>query len=302
MALRPPYALPEDVFRLYDAQNILDSLTAAEVDLVRDAIDDTGSDFEVDTKHAFRLTRVGRSGTPSTYEYRRIEGDHRKPPLDVLLNRGQILPFDSTENDVLEYRSGRDDWTDITDDAGDEYTLYFDEGKVRLHRRLIQLIHWRARDDRYLRLSYRYGALGGRQDQGGQTTLDGSIDSQESTTSVSVTDAGRLPASGTLLVYGDNAEYVDLESVNLSTNTLTVSRGERSTDAASHSDGDTVHYCPEGFRMAVAAHAAVESQLYEMFTDRLVDTGQGIGASDRVEHWDDRYEKYKRKYSRVRKL
>lgn len=298
MALRPPYALPSDVLRLFDAQD--SSLTSTQTDLIRDAIDDVSSDFEVDTGHAFRLTRVGRSGTPSTYEFQGIEGSHRRPPVDVLLDHRQVHPFDSTEDDVLEFRDGRDSWQDITDDAGDEFTLYFESGKIRVYRWLINHIFWDARDDRYLRASYRYGALGGSQKEGGQTTLDGSI--TDSDTSITVADAGRLPQSGTLLIYGDNAEYVDLEAVDLSTNTLTVSRGERSTDAASHDDGDTVHYAPEGFRKAVAAEAAVENQLYELWADRNNDTGEGVSSSDRIDYWREKYRKYKRKYSGVRKL
>lgn len=299
MGKRPPYCLPEDVLRVYDQQDSIGRYLSGDLDLIRDAIDDASSEFEADTGHAFRLTRVGRSGTVANYEYQDIEGSHRTPPVDVLLNHRYIRPFDSNSDDVLEYRDGRDSWTAITDQAGDEFTLYYDSGKIRVYRWLVSHIYWDARDDRYLRASYRYGAPGGRQDQGGQTTLDGSLDS--SATSVSVTDAGLLPQSGTLLIYGDNVEYVDLESVNLSTDTLTVSRGERSMDAASHSDGDTIHYCPEGFRMAIAGVAAAEVQDTESFTDRPGER-EGRDASQRIQFLLDRYDKYARKYSGVRKL
>lgn len=300
MAKRPPYALPEDVLRLFDAQESLSMLDAAEIDLIRDAIDDIGSNFEIETGHAFRRTRVGSPNSPETYEYADIEGSHRSPPLRILLDHRYVLPFDSTEGDAVEYRSGRDEWTDITDEAGDEYTLYYEAGKLKVWRWLLQRIVWDVPDDRYLRLSYRYGALGGRQDQGGQTTLDGAID--DATTSISVANAGQLPDSGTLLIYGDAVEYVDVESVNYDTDTLTVSRAERGTSAAAHDDGDTVHYCPEGVRMAMAGKAAEEAQLYELFTDHLTDTGNGIGATNRVDAWAEKYDRLLAKHSGVRKL
>lgn len=297
---RPPYALPEDVLRLFDAQESLDQLTTAEIDLIRDAVDDVSSHFEIETGHAFRLTRVGTPNTPSNWEYQDIQGRHNRPPVRILLDHRYVLPFDSAEDDAVEYRSGRDEWTDITDETGDEYTQFYEEGKLKVWRWLINRIVWDVPDDRYLRLSYRYGALGGRQDQGGQTTLDGDID--DSTTSVSVANAGRLFDGGTVKIYGDDVEYVDIESVDYSTDTLTVSRGERSTSAATHSDGDVVHYVPPGVIMAMAGKAAEEGQLYEMFTDRLVDTGDGVGASDRIEKWSNRYDRLLAKYSGVKKL
>lgn len=300
MAKRPPYCLPEDVLRLFDAQESLDRLSAADKDLIRDAIDDVGSDFEIKTKHAFRLTRVGSPGASETYEYADIEGSHHSPPLRVLLDHRYILPFDSTEGDALEYRSGRDEWTAITDDAGDEFTLEYEAGALKVYRWLINRIVWDVPDDRYLRASYRYGALGGRHDQGGQTTLDGAI--TDADTSISVANAGRLVEGETVLIYGDNVEYVDVESINHDTNTLTVSRGERSTDAVAHADGDTIHYCPLGVRKAMAGKAAEEGQLYELFTDRLVDTGDGVGGKDRIEKWADAYDRMLAKYSGVRKL
>lgn len=300
MTKRPPYCLPEDVLRLFDAQESLDRLDAADIDLIRDAIDDVGSDFELKTKHAFRLTRVGSPGAPETYEYADIEGHHHRPPLRVLLDHRYILPFDSAEGDALEYRSGRDEWTAITDDAGDEFTLKYEAGALKVYRWLIQRIAWDVPDDRYIRASYRYGALGGRHDQGGQTTLDGDIDDVK--TSISVANAGRLVDGGTIKIYGDNVEYVDIESINYDTDTLTVSRGERSTDAASHSDGDVVHYVPPGVIMAMAGKAAEEGQLYEMFTDRLTSTGDGASAKDRIEKWAGAYDRLCAKYSGVRKL
>lgn len=298
MSKRPPYVLPSDVLRLFDAQTA--SLSTAETDLVRDAIDDVSGEFEQDTGHAFRLTPVGHADAPSTLDFAGVEGSHRTPPIDVFLGHRFVRPFDSAEGDLLEYRSGRDSWEDITDGAGDDFTLYYESGKIRVYRWLIQQLHWEAKDDRYLRASYRYGAPGGRADQGGQTTLDGALNNSDTT--VNVADASRLFAGRGVLIYGDNVEYVDVESIDTANDTITVSRGERSTSAASHSDGDTISYVPPGARRAFAGAAAVELQEYELFTDYLVDTGDGIGASDRVEAWNARWERLKARYSGVRKL
>lgn len=297
---RPPYCTPKDVLRVYDALEAYDRLDDAQLGLVRDAIDDVGSGFEIETGHAFRETRVGAPGSPETYEYAEIEGNHRRPPVRILLDHRYVLPFDPEAGDAVEYRSGRDEWTEITGQAGDEYLLKYEAGAMKVYRWLINRIVWDVPDERYLRLSYRYGSLGGRQDQGGQTTLDGSIDA--TTTSVTVANAGRLPNAGTLLLYGDNVEYVDIESVDHDNDALTVSRGERATEEASHDDGDVVHYCPNGVRMAMAGKAAQEMQEYEMFTDTLVDTGDGVGASGRIETWSTRYERLLQKHSGVKKL
>lgn len=297
---RPPYCLPEDVLRLFDAQESLVNFDEAELGLIRDSIDDFGSEFEIETGHAFRETRVGSPGSPETYEYASVEGNHRRPPLRLLLDHRFIHPIDPNQDDVVEYRSGRDEWTDISDASGDEFTLKYEHGAMKVFRWLINRIVWGVPDDRYLRLSYRYGGLGGKQGQGGQTTLDGAVDS--SSTSITVDNAGRLPSSGKLLLYGDNAEYVDLESVNYDTNTITVSRGERSTDAASHDDGDVVHYCPLSFRKSVAGKAAQEMQEYEFFAANLSDTGDGISGSDRIDTWSAKFDRSKAKHSTVKKL
>jgi len=302
MPKRPPLALPRDVLRIYDAQDSMDRLSNADLDLIQDAIDDVSSDFEVQTNHAFRLTRRGSLGTPSTYDYAGIDGDHHRPPVRVNLGHRYVRPFDSAEGDVLQYRSGRDEWTGITDEAGDEFTLHYKSGRLKVWRWLIQQIMWDIPDERYIRASYRYGALGGDQTEGGQTTLDGSLGGNSSDTSVSVGNAGHLVGGGTVLIYGDNAEYVDIESVDYDTDTLTVSRGERSTEPQSHSDGDVVHFCPGGVRMAMAGKAAQEAQLYELFTDRLVDTGDGISFDSRAQTWADQYDRLLASYAGVRKF
>lgn len=303
MPPRPPYALPEDVLRLFDAQESMYQLDPPDLDLIRDAIDDVSSDFELQTGHAFRLTRVGSPGAPETYEYAGIEGSHNRPPVRVSLDHRFVLPFNSAEGDVLEYRSGRDEWTAITDKAGDEFTLKYKSGHLKVYRWLINRIVWEVPDDRYIRGTFRYGALGGRQEQGGQTTLTSSVGDSSGETTLDVENAGRLFAGKALLLYaGDTAEYVDVESIDYDADTVTVSRGERSTDPASFDSGDVVHYCPPGARMAFAAKAAEEHQLYELFTDRTTDTGDGIGASDRVEKWSQKYDALCAKYSTVRKL
>ena len=299
------YAHPVDVLRKFNpqlTQNTLDQndyIGNNDEQQIRARIDSVSSELEAETGAAFRLQRTGSPAAPETYEHQGVKGEPR-PPMRVSLDHRNVLPFDSNQDDTVEVRTGKDDWTDITADAGDEFVLKHHEGVLEVYRFLIQRIYWDARDNRYLRATYRYGALGGNQDIGGQTTLDGSLGGNDTDTSVSVADAARLPNRGVLLLGND--EYVRVTDVNYSTDTLTVDRGVRSTSVTSHSDGDVVHYCPEDIRDAVAAKTARELLRYDDWVDELVEAGQGLGASDKMDAWQETWESALENESTVRKL
>lgn len=305
MAERAQYCHVVDVLRKFNPQ-----LTESAVDSndyignndreqIRARIDAVSSKLEQQTGVAFRLTREGSPGAPETYEHQEVDGEPA-PPMRVSLDHRMVLPFDSTENDTVEIRTGKNNWQDITDEAGDEFVLRNRVGALEIYRFLINRIYWDARDNRYLRATYRHGALGGSQQHGGQTTLDGSIGGTDSDTSVTVTNASRLPNRGVLLI--GNNEYVRLTDVDYSTDTLTVTRGERSTSINSHSDGATVHYCPESIRDGVAAKTARELLRYDDWVDELTEAGGGLGASDKMEAWQDSWENLLANESDVRRL
>lgn len=304
MAERPIYCHPTTVLRKFDPSLTESDLSTDDyignddLEQVRARIDAVCADFEDETGHAYRRGRMGAPGATETYEYQDVSNRRPSAPLWASLDYRPVLPFDSASNDSLEIRTGKDSWDDVTDDLGDEFTLDNRSGRLKLYRWIINRIFWDAPDDRFLRVSYRYGALGGSQFEGGQTTLDGSIDSDD--TSVSVANAARLPDRGVVLIAND--EYARITSVDYSANTLTLTRGVHVTDAASHDDGDVVHFCPENLRDAIAAEAARELVLYDDVVDRLIDTGDGPSPQDKLDDWQAAYERQLAKQSEVRKL
>ena len=307
MAELPLYAHWVDVLRKYDP-----TLTESDLDnnnyigvndrsTVRARIDAVCNEFEEKTGQAFRRLRIGAKDEPTTLEYQEVEGKRLAPPLRLDLDFRQVHPFDSSEDDLLEIREGRDSWSDVTDEAGNEFTLDYREGSIKLYRWLIEQIWWDAPDDRYVRASYRCGALGGDRRLGGQTTLSSDLASDTSTTAVDVADANRLPEAGPLLIGND--EYVRLTSTDRSTDTLTVDRAVRATSTSSHSSGDPIHYCPEYLRDAVAAKTARELLRYEDWVDNLTGTPETAqGASDKMDDWQAQWEELLGRESEVRRL
>lgn len=305
MAERPIYCHPVDVLRKFDptlTESDLsnnDFIGNEDLAQVRARIDSVCSDFEDQTGHAFRRNRMGSPGATETYESQQVINTRPTAPLWASLDWRPVLPFDSASNDTLEIRTGKDSWDDVTDSAGSEFTLDHRTGRLKLYRILINRIFWGADDDRFLRATYRYGALGGDQTEGGQTTLDGGI--ADSDTSVDVANAARLPNRGIVLIAND--EYARITDVDYSTDTLTLSRGERVTSKASHSDGDVVHFCPENVRDSVAAEAARELLLYDDWTDQLVDTGNGAPQpQQKLDDWESTWEQALGKHTEVRRL
>lgn len=265
---------------------------------IRARIDGVGSDLERKTGVAWRRNRKGSPGTPSTYEYQDVDGRRNTTPLRTSLDHRPVLPFDSAEGDTLEIRTGRDSWTDVTDEAGDEFILDYADGTLKLYRILIDRIRWDVPDDRYLRATYRYGVLGGDQQQGGQTTLDGSVSPGDTT--ISVSDAARLPSRGILLI--NNSEYVRLTDVDHSADSLTVTRGERATSDESHSDGDVVHYAPEDIREAVAGRVAAELVRNDDVVDALPTPDDNVSYSDKTDALESEWQETLGQYADVKLL
>ncbi|UIO98894.1 hypothetical protein Hbl1158_10145 [Halobaculum sp. CBA1158] len=262
-------------------------------------IDAVSSDFDDKTGRALRELRVGSPGMPATYEYQDARNAGRgSRPIRVSLDHDNIIPLDPSTGDVFEVRTGKDSWRDITPYAGSKYSLNHRDGAVKIWQWLRQLIWWGAPDDRYLRTSYRYGALGGDRSEGGQTTLASSA--TDSTTTLSVETAGRLPSTGLLLVAND--EYVRIESVDHDADELTVERGVRATTPAAHDAGDAVHYCPETVRDAIAGKVAEELLRYDDWVDELPEASSNLGGVKKTEAWEDEYDQALAKHSGVRKL
>lgn len=291
---RTNYCLPVDVVRRFDPQVSQEDLTvgnyldASATDRISARIEGVESAFETQTGTALRTVAVGSAGDTNTYEYLDAKrGWHF--PVRYTLDHRNVLPISSADGDVVEVRTARNSWDDITADEGSRWVLIDNrQGKLEFYSRLQHTVQFRVRPGvRFIRLRYRYGGLGGSPTDGGETTIQSGLSGQSTPSSLSVGDASRLPAGGgTMLVGG--TEYVRVTNVDASNDQVDIAeRGLRLTDASeSHSSGDTLHYCPMHVREAIAARAAMELQQYDVFVDQLVETGnEGLPIADKMESW-----------------
>jgi hypothetical protein len=293
-----PYCTVGDVARKLGVdlqhrnQSFTDRITA-KVQAVSDRWDQT-------TGTPMRQIRVGSPGAPATYEQHDARGLDRTPPVRVSLAYSSIVPLDASEGDIIEVRVGRDEWEDITAEEGDEWILDEGRGELTLYRYLIRRTYFERPSERFVRLSYRTGGLGGSRNRGGQTALDGDIAAGDMT--LDVQNASRLPDAGVFLTIGttNSREYVRVTAVNYQANTVTVTRGERSTSDQSHSDGDPVLYVPASVREAVAAKAAVELVKDEDTELSVPDDGQVTSRKVKADQWEADWEAAAAKHSSVR--
>jgi len=292
--MNTPYCLFEDVLRRFDPttdpsdfEQELQSRNPKQK--YEAAIENKSNEFEQKTGHAWRETRVGSPDAEETYEYHGEDYDKFRRGVKVWLDHREVLPLDPDKGDSLEVRTGRNNWRDVTDQAGDRYGANYPEGWIRIYAGFRTPARWnREIEDRNIRVSYRYGSLGGDRGRGGETRLSGSVD--DSGGVLPVEDASRLPAHGLVTLGG--SEYARFSGADHGAEELTgVSRGVRATDAQAHDAGDTVHYCPLPVREAVAAGVACEMITYDDWTDILVDADAGLSHSDKREQWNKEFER-----------
>lgn len=303
---RTTYAHPLDVIRKFNPRIIKDGLlegdtyigTEDDEELVRARIEEVEDLFEDLTRNTFRERRVGHEGQPSTYEHHDADFRRYQHGVKLWLDNRNVIPFDSTEGDRLELRTGRDSWRDITDDEGSMYEADYRSGWVRIFGVYRYLGGWhKAIMERNVRATYRHGALGGSRNDGGETSLDGQL--AQASDTIPVADATRLPRQGLLLVAGE--EYVRFNGHD--SNTLqNVTRGLRGTDDQDHEDGDQVHYCPPAIRSGIAARAAVELLQYDDWVDSLVEAADGFAKPQKVQDWNEEWETILNKHSEARML
>lgn len=302
---RTHYCLPIDVVRRFDptiTASQLDSdgyIGQADRDTINSRIEGVENEFEDDTGTALREVRVGSVGTPATYEFLESKRTFQFP-TKYSLNHRNVLPLDSAKGDQIEVRTARDNWRDITADEGSRWVLVEPrQGKVEFYSRLRHTIQFKVRPGvRFIRLTYRYGALGGSVIEGGQTTLATSVSGSSTPTGVSVADASRLPYEGGTMLLG-GSEYVRVENVDASADTVDIAeRGLRRTDESTdHSSGDTVHYCPMRVREAVAGQVAAELAMVENFVDQLTGTDDTLDLGSKIDRWEQEYDNAVARYT-----
>lgn len=303
---RTDYCVPTDVIRKLVPQQSQSDLTLEELignsdtEQIRARIEGIESRFEDRTMTALRTVRQGSTGSPETYEYLESKRSWRFP-TQYNLDHRNVLPLDSSQGDKIEVRTARDNWRDITGDEGSRWTLVEPrKGKLEFYSRLRHTIQFRVRPGvRFIRLTYRYGGLGGSPTEGGETTLSSTL-SKGSASSIGVADASRLPAGGgTMLV--DGTEYIHVSSSDPSADTIDVNtRGLRGTKDQEHSSGAVVHYCPLQVREAVAAKTAREVQLYDDAVDFVVEGSEAPQPQARLDNWQSEWERCVAEYTQWR--
>ena len=305
----PPYCHIIDVLRRFDP-----TLTVSElgddtssfvgpdgVQKVEARIQEAGDEFENKTGHAMRERRVGAPGRPDTYEQHGIKRHTFRSGAKVWLEHRHVLPIDPAEGDAIEVRVGRDNWRDITGNEGPRWNADYVDGWIRLHSRWQATNRWQKDlREHNIRITYRYGSLGGDRGRGGETVLSDDVDDFSAPT---VENPGRLPPRGTVLVGGaEDGEYVQYGGIDYNTGQLErFSRGERATSASARDGGTLVHYCPLSVRSAVADKTAVELLTYDDFTNQIGES-DNISPSNKVEGWNENFEKALQKHSEARSM
>jgi len=293
-----PYCTPEDISRKLDRPP--DRITDARRQRYETRAAAASQRWDEQTGTPMRSVRVGAPGAPETYAVHDAPG--RRSPLVISLDNDNIQPIDSSTGDTIELRTSRDSYEDITDSVGDEWVIDYRRGQLKLFRFLVGRAFFEAPDERFVRLTYRHGALGGSRQRGAETTLDGSVTAGDTT--LSVTDAARLPQTPLVVALGTTRsyEYARVTDIDRNTDTLTVSRGVNQTDASDHSDGATVQYCPADVREAVAAAAVILPTLDDDAGTAVSDDGQLTSRTARADELRVEWEAAAASYSSVQTL
>lgn len=293
---RTIYALPVDVLRKFDpglSQEDLDSNSLFGNDdneLIYSYIEAAERKFDNRTGHPFREQRKGTPGEPRTYEKKDADFWRYQGGTRIWLDHYPVLPLDPAEGDVLEIRTGPDNWRDI---AGKEGTLYeadWVEGELTIYASRYKGTWRNAAFTNNLRISYRHGAFGSDPSEGGQTELTADTTGDGTDTVLEVADASRLPSRGIVNLGG--VEYAHMHDRDLEADTITVDRGVRYTTAADSelTSGDVVHYCPEDIRDAVAAKAARELIKVDHIGDNLPTPDDDLTFRDLIDDLESEWE------------
>lgn len=295
-----PYCAPTDIRRKLDLTAV--QIDADERDRYATRAAAASQEWDTTTGSPMRTVRVGASGAPETYEHHDATGLSRHPPVRVSLEHGSIVPIDSAQGDVIEVRTGRDSWDDVTAEQGDTWTLDNRRGQLKLYRILINRVRFEPTHERFVRLSYRHGGLGGDRESGATASL--ASDVSDSATTLPVDEAARFVEPPFLAALGDTPsfEYVRVTDVDRDADELTVTRGERATTPSSHDAGATVQYTPPDVREAVAARAAELLTLDDDARTSVPDDGQLTSRSQRADRFREEWESACAQYASVMTL
>jgi hypothetical protein len=294
-----PYALPADVVRKLDDKP--DNYSDAELERFVTRSESASQEWDQTCGTPMRTVRRGAPGAPETYEHHDAEQLQSRPPVRIDLDRDNIVPIDP-QQDTVEIRVGRDTWRDISDKEGETYIVDYKRGFLKIFRFLINRTYFQHPSERFLRISYRHGGLGGDRSRGGQTTTINPVDPGETT--VAVDNTGRLPRPPFVLSIGApaRAEYVRVTGINSTTDELTVKRGVRRTKSKDYDEGAEVQYVPADVREATAARAAEMLVMDDDEDFAVPDSGDLTSRGERAKKLRMEWENALAQYSNVMKL
>jgi len=295
-----PYCSPEDIRRKLDQPaRTLDSAARRRYETRAESASD---EWDSATGTPMRTVRVGIAEEPRTWEYHDAHSIGGRPPQQIPLKYDSIVPVDRSAGDRIEIRTGRDSWDDVTDEEGDSWVIDYRRGQIKLYRFLINRLRFEQQSERFIRLSYRHGGLGGDRASGVSAALDADV--AEGDTTLPLVNAARFPDAPIVVAVGTTGsfEYVRVTGVDRANDELTVDRGVRATDAQSHSSGADVQYSPTDVREAVAARAAELLTLDDDADTSIPDDGQLTSRSERADRFRTEWEMAAARYSDVMTL
>ncbi|EMA17185.1 hypothetical protein [Haloarcula amylolytica] len=112
------------------------------------------------TNRPFHPKRVGDPSEPRTWEVYDVQDAVSWHPATISLDNANPLPIDPAQGDVIEVRTGRDEWENITDQEGEAFTLDYRRRRLRVFERRFTNTPWDDPNTRFCRLTYRHGPLG----------------------------------------------------------------------------------------------------------------------------------------------
>jgi hypothetical protein len=295
-----PYATPEDVARLLDDPP--DQITDKRRTVYQTRVERASQKWDRATGEPMRTIRTGSLDRPETWEQHDVREVRGAPPVRINLDHGDIVPFDRDAGDRLEIRKGRDTFDDVTDEEGDTWVLDYRRGELKIYRFLIDRAVFERAAQRFMRITYRHGGLGGDRNRGAEAETTAAVSGN--TTTLPVTDASVFPQAPFSALAGTRTEQEVLEvtAVDTTADELTVERGQEFTTAGDLPTGATVQYTPGDVREAVASKATEQVIMNDDADLAVPDNGNLSSRAERAERLRDEWQQVAAEYSGVRTL
>lgn len=293
-----PYAHPVDVARALDKSP--DMIDESEKERYATRAAAASQKWDSDTGTPMRSVRVGAPERPETWEVYDAADSNGYRPVVFDLNHSPINPIDPEAGDTIEVRDGRDEYNDITDEQGDGWVIDYPKGQLKIYRFIINTNFFERSTERFLRITYRHGALGGSRERGSETTL--STAAEFDTDTLDVVDASFLPEPPFAALVGSGVDLEYVRVLSLNGDSLNVTRGVSETVETDHPQGAEVQYVPRDVREAVAAKAAERLVMNDDSDFSVPENATLSSRAERAQSLSEEYDRAAASYSGVRTI